>query len=160
MTIVTNLGFPRMGARRELKQALEAYWRDNSQRPALVETARELRQRHWTLQRDAGAHVVPCNDFSLYDHVLDTAYMFDAIPERYRAMADADALARRLRRSSLNSSGQLACLCIKATGLPRRRRSLPSILRKPTRSEPWGVPSAVSKCGSRTMAKSWSRVHA
>jgi 5-methyltetrahydropteroyltriglutamate--homocysteine methyltransferase len=93
MTIVTNLGFPRMGAKRELKQALEAYWRDSSTLPVLLNTARELRQRHWKLQHDAGAHVLPCNDFSLYDHVLDTAYMVDAIPDRYRALADADPLA-------------------------------------------------------------------
>ena len=93
MTIVTNLGFPRMGARRELKQALEAYWRDETRRPQLLETAGELRARHWQLQREAGVHVVPCNDFSLYDHVLDTAFLFDAIPDRYRALADADPLA-------------------------------------------------------------------
>ena len=93
MTTVTNLGFPRMGARRELKQALEAYWRDETLRPQLLQTARELRARHWTLQREAGAHVVPCNDFSLYDHVLDTAFLFDAIPARYRALAEADPLA-------------------------------------------------------------------
>jgi 5-methyltetrahydropteroyltriglutamate--homocysteine methyltransferase len=93
MTTVTNLGFPRMGARRELKQALEAYWRDEALRPQLLDTARQLRERHWQLQREAGAHVVPCNDFSLYDHVLDTAFLLDAIPERYRALADADPLA-------------------------------------------------------------------
>ncbi|GAA0700124.1 5-methyltetrahydropteroyltriglutamate--homocysteine S-methyltransferase [Dyella marensis] len=93
MSTVTNLGFPRMGARRELKQALEAYWRDEALRPQLLDTARQLRERHWQLQREAGAHVVPCNDFSLYDHVLDTAFLLDAIPERYRALADADPLA-------------------------------------------------------------------
>ena len=93
MTTVTNLGFPRMGARRELKQALEAYWRDETQRTPLLDTAGQLRERHWKMQREAGAHVVPCNDFSLYDHVLDTAWLFDAIPERYRALADADPLA-------------------------------------------------------------------
>ncbi|MGO4700561.1 5-methyltetrahydropteroyltriglutamate--homocysteine S-methyltransferase [Dyella sp. 2RAB6] len=93
MTTVTNLGFPRMGARRELKQALEAYWRDAALRPQLLDSARQLRERHWQLQREAGAHVVPCNDFSLYDHVLDTAFLFDAIPARYRALADADPLA-------------------------------------------------------------------
>ncbi|MFT3763785.1 MAG: 5-methyltetrahydropteroyltriglutamate--homocysteine S-methyltransferase [Pseudoxanthomonas sp.] len=93
MTTVTNLGFPRIGARRELKQALEAYWRGETDAAALQATARELRLRHWRLQRDAGADVVPCNDFSLYDHVLDTAFLFDAIPQRYRALADADPLA-------------------------------------------------------------------
>lgn len=92
MTVLTNLGFPRIGAKRELKRMLEAYWRGDATSQQLYGTARELRQRHWQLQREAGADVVPCNDFSLYDHVLDTAFLFDAIPERYRALADADPL--------------------------------------------------------------------
>jgi len=93
MTIVTTLGFPRIGARRELKRALEACWRGESDADALQQVARTLRATHWKLQRDAGATQVPCNDFTLYDHVLDAAFDFDAIPERYRALADADPLA-------------------------------------------------------------------
>lgn len=82
MTQVTTLGFPRIGGKRELKRALEAYWQDDSQGRALLDTACQLRQRHWTLQKQAGADTVPCNDFSLYDQVLDTAFLFDAIPDR------------------------------------------------------------------------------
>ncbi|MDY4282833.1 5-methyltetrahydropteroyltriglutamate--homocysteine S-methyltransferase [Xanthomonas sp. LF06-19] len=93
MTIVTNLGFPRIGARRELKQALERYWRRDIDGAQLQDTARELRLRHWQLQREAGVDVPPSNDFSLYDAMLDTAFLFDAIPQRYRALADADPLA-------------------------------------------------------------------
>lgn len=93
MTIVTNLGFPRIGARRELKHALESHWRGETDAAQLQQTARDLRARHWTLQRDAGVDVPPSNDFSLYDHVLDTAVLFDAIPQRYRALSDADPLA-------------------------------------------------------------------
>ncbi|PZQ12565.1 MAG: 5-methyltetrahydropteroyltriglutamate--homocysteine S-methyltransferase [Rhodanobacter denitrificans] len=93
MTRVTNLGFPRIGAKRELKRALEAYWRGDSSAAHLQEEAARLRHRHWQLQRDAGAELVPCNDFSLYDHVLDTAFLFDAVPQRYRTLADADPLA-------------------------------------------------------------------
>jgi len=84
MSLVTHLGFPRIGLKRELKRALEAHWRGEAPAAALPDTARALRARHWQLARDAGADVVPCNDFSLYDHVLDTAVLFDAIPERYR----------------------------------------------------------------------------
>jgi 5-methyltetrahydropteroyltriglutamate--homocysteine methyltransferase len=93
MTTLTNLGFPRIGVKRELKRALEAFWSGEASAESLQETACTLRQRHWTLQHQAGADVVPCNDFSLYDHVLDTAFLFDAIPDRYRKLVDADPLA-------------------------------------------------------------------
>ncbi|MCR6664379.1 MAG: 5-methyltetrahydropteroyltriglutamate--homocysteine S-methyltransferase [Luteimonas sp.] len=92
MTTVTNLGFPRIGAKRELKRAVEAYWRGESSAGQLLDQAQALRHRHWQLQHAAGADCVPSNDFSLYDHVLDTAFLFDAIPQRYRALADADPL--------------------------------------------------------------------
>ncbi len=92
-THVTTLGFPRIGARRELKRALEAFWRGESSAEDLQVTAAGLRLKHWQLQRAAGADSVPVNDFSLYDHVLDAAFLFDAIPARYRALADADPLA-------------------------------------------------------------------
>jgi 5-methyltetrahydropteroyltriglutamate--homocysteine methyltransferase len=93
MALVTCSGFPRIGLKRELKRALESHWRRESSAGDLREVARQLRQRHWQLARDAGADVVPCNDFSLYDHVLDTAVLFDAIPDRYRALIDRDDLA-------------------------------------------------------------------
>ncbi|TAL86896.1 MAG: 5-methyltetrahydropteroyltriglutamate--homocysteine S-methyltransferase [Rhodanobacter sp.] len=84
MSLVTCLGFPRIGLKRELKRALESHWRDDGTHSTLLDTARDLRNRHWHLLHDAGADVVPCNDFSLYDQVLDTAVLFDAIPARYR----------------------------------------------------------------------------
>jgi 5-methyltetrahydropteroyltriglutamate--homocysteine methyltransferase len=108
MTTVTNLGFPRIGAKRELKRALEAFWQGKSDQQTLLDTACALRHQHWRLQRDAGADVVPCNDFSLYDHVLDTAFLFDAIPDAYRALADQDpvtgyfALARGIQRDGVD----------------------------------------------------------
>jgi len=108
MTHVTYLGFPRIGARRELKQALESFWRGETSAQSLHDTARELRARHWQLAREAGADVVPCNDFSLYDHVLDTAVLFDAIPGTHRELFAADplagyfALARGLQDGSHN----------------------------------------------------------
>ncbi len=93
MATTTNLGFPRIGRKRELKRALESYWRGETTADDLQATAAQLRQRHWLLQRDAGIDRIPVNDFSLYDHVLDTAFLFDAIPDRYRALVDADPLA-------------------------------------------------------------------
>jgi 5-methyltetrahydropteroyltriglutamate--homocysteine methyltransferase len=92
MSQVTYSGFPRIGLKRELKRALESHWRGEITADALQDTARELRQRHWQLAVDAGADVVPCNDFSLYDHVLDTAVLFDAIPERYRPVFESGRL--------------------------------------------------------------------
>jgi 5-methyltetrahydropteroyltriglutamate--homocysteine methyltransferase len=93
MTRVINLGFPRIGARRELKRALESHWRGETSAEQLQHTARSLRQRHWQVQREAGVDLPPSNDFSLYDQVLDTALLFDAVPARYRPLFDADPLA-------------------------------------------------------------------
>ncbi len=92
MSLVTISGFPRIGLKRELKHALESHWRGGTDATTLLDTARGLRRRHWKLAADAGADVVPSNDFSLYDHVLDTAVLFDAIPERYRAVFAEDEM--------------------------------------------------------------------
>src|SRR5690606_26395185 len=81
--IVTNLGFPRIGPRRELKFALESYWSGKSNAGALQETAAALRKANWTRQQAAGIGHIPSNDFSLYDHVLDTSVMVGAIPAMY-----------------------------------------------------------------------------
>ena len=76
------LGLPRVGPDRELKFALESYWAGRTGEPELLETARALRAGAWSRARDAGIDVIPCGDFSLYDHVLDTAWAVGAIPER------------------------------------------------------------------------------
>lgn len=81
--IAANLGFPRIGARRELKFALEKYWAKQCSAQELQETARLLRETHWQLQADAGIDQIPSNDFSLYDHVLDAAALVGAVPARY-----------------------------------------------------------------------------
>jgi 5-methyltetrahydropteroyltriglutamate--homocysteine methyltransferase len=81
MVLTSNLGFPRVGADRELKRALERHWRGELDADGLQAVARDLRARHWRLQRGAGIDHIPSNDFSLYDHVLDTAWMVGAIPE-------------------------------------------------------------------------------
>ncbi len=83
MAIAANLGFPRIGARRELKRAVEDYWAGRIDEAALHEKARGLRRNAWLLQRDAGIEHIPSNDFSLYDHVLDTAAMLGTVPPRF-----------------------------------------------------------------------------
>jgi 5-methyltetrahydropteroyltriglutamate--homocysteine methyltransferase len=80
---VATLGMPRIGRRRELKFALEACWAGKSSAAELLETAKALRAASWTGQRDRGVTKIPSNDFSLYDHVLDTAVMVGAVPPRY-----------------------------------------------------------------------------
>ncbi len=78
-----NLGFPRLGENRELKFALERYWRGEIDQPALDGIAAEIRQRHWRLQVGSGLDFIPVGDFSYYDQVLDTSVMLGAVPERF-----------------------------------------------------------------------------
>lgn len=83
MAISSNLGFPRMGVHRELKKALEAYWAGKLDEGGLLSVGQVLRLNHWVLQQRIGIQHIPSNDFSLYDHVLDTAAMVGSIPSRY-----------------------------------------------------------------------------
>ena len=84
MAISSNLGFPRMGVHRELKKALENYWAGKSSVSDLTSIGRVLRMNHWTLQKQAEIEHIPSNDFSFYDHVLDTIAMVGAVPARYQ----------------------------------------------------------------------------
>lgn len=81
--LATNLGFPRVGVHRELKKALESYWKSQSSREALLATGAQLRERHWKLQQSAGLDHIPCNDFSFYDQILDLSCMLGCVPARY-----------------------------------------------------------------------------
>lgn len=83
MAISSNLGFPRMGIHRELKKALEAHWAGKLDATGLSSVGEVLRTNHWVLQKRIGIHHIPSNDFSFYDHVLDTATMVGAVPDRY-----------------------------------------------------------------------------
>jgi 5-methyltetrahydropteroyltriglutamate--homocysteine methyltransferase len=84
MTVtVATLGFPRIGPRRELKTALENHWAGKTDAPTLLALAADLRAKAWARQRDLGADIIPSNDFSLYDHVLDMTAMVGAVPPIY-----------------------------------------------------------------------------
>ena len=83
LAIATNLGFPRIGPHRELKWAVESYWAGKSDEAALLETAAGIRRDNWLMQQELGLDHIPSNDFSLYDHVLDTTAMVGAVPARY-----------------------------------------------------------------------------
>ena len=80
---VATLGTPRIGPRRELKQALERHWAGQSDEAALLQDAAALRAANWARQHALGVTVIPSNDFSLYDQVLDTSVMVGAIPAAY-----------------------------------------------------------------------------
>jgi len=83
MTLSSILGFPPLGAARELKRATEGYWSGKVTREQLVATGAELRRRHWQLQQGLGVDGIASNDFSFYDRMLDTCALVAAVPERY-----------------------------------------------------------------------------
>jgi len=83
MPIAHNLGFPHLGAARELKRATEGYWSGKLSLPQLLKTGAELRASHWRLQQDAGIDLIPSNDFSYYDRMLDICALVGAVPKRY-----------------------------------------------------------------------------
>ncbi|MGW9425484.1 5-methyltetrahydropteroyltriglutamate--homocysteine S-methyltransferase [Streptomyces koyangensis] len=88
----TVYGYPRQGQHRELKKAVEGYWKGRVGADALKETAAELRRANWAQLAEAGVDEVPTGDFSYYDHVLDTNVMVGAVPPRHRAAVDTDPL--------------------------------------------------------------------
>src|SRR3989338_98656 len=88
MTIAHNLGFPRIGIKRELKTALENYWQGKLDQSELLKTGKCLRAEHWALQARAGHDFVSVGDFSWYDHVLDTSVLLGVVPPRFEHMAE------------------------------------------------------------------------
>ncbi|HEY9239815.1 MAG TPA: 5-methyltetrahydropteroyltriglutamate--homocysteine S-methyltransferase, partial [Burkholderiaceae bacterium] len=94
MTRIHTLGFPRMGAQRELKFALERHWRGEIDRAALEAAGAELRARHWQAQRDAGLDVVTVGDFAFYDHVANHIQLLGCEPPRFGFRGDEPALSR------------------------------------------------------------------
>ena len=83
MALAHTLGFPRIGADRELKKALEAHWKGDLTEDGLRAVGRQLRAAHWQLQKDAGIDLLPVGDFAWYDQVLTHSLTFGVIPERF-----------------------------------------------------------------------------
>ena len=111
MVTTHNLGFPRIGKKRELKIALESYWRDESSQAALLETAAGLRKIHW--QQQSELDYLPVGDFSLYDQVLDTSFLLGHIPPRVRDLP-GDALDNYFRVARGRSANEQASCCVSA----------------------------------------------
>ena len=99
MTVTaTVLGYPRQGPDRHLKKLIEGYWAGRLDAAELLAGARQVRRQRWQEMHDRGLEELPGSDFSLYDHVLDTAFLFGAVPERHRAVATGDGAEAALAR--------------------------------------------------------------
>lgn len=109
MVLSSVLGFPRIGAQRELKKATEAYWAGKVSVEDLFKVGKEIRAHNWKLQKDAGVDIIASNDFSYYDQVLDLSLLFNVIPERYSkynlpAIDTLFAMGRGLQRPATDST--------------------------------------------------------
>ncbi|KAA8911164.1 hypothetical protein TRICI_003886 [Trichomonascus ciferrii] len=109
MVLSSVLGFPRIGPNRELKKITEAYWGGKASVDELLQVGKELRAANWKRQKDAGVDIIPSNDFSYYDQVLDLSLLFNVIPDRYRKydlplIDTLFAMGRGLQRPATGSS--------------------------------------------------------
>ena len=112
MTTLHNLGFPRIGAQRELKLAQEAYWRGDIDVEQLEQTGRELRARHWRLQAERGVDLIPVGDFSWYDSMLDLTTTLGVVPARFGwsgGKVDLDTYFRMARGRAPSGTPAAAC---------------------------------------------------
>ncbi|WP_323707965.1 5-methyltetrahydropteroyltriglutamate--homocysteine S-methyltransferase [Mammaliicoccus sciuri] len=101
MTIKTsNLGFPRLGKKREWKKAIESYWAKKIDKAELDQTLQNLHKEILTIQKDHHVDHIPTGDFSLYDHVLDTSLLFNIIPERFQGRPVDDDLLFDIARGN------------------------------------------------------------
>lgn len=113
MTIIHNLGFPRIGAQRELKKALEQYWRGQINAQELEAVGFGLRKKHWQQQADAGVSLLPVGDFSWYDQILEWSTLIGAVPARFAQDAQQetglDTLFRMARGRAPTGEPTAAC---------------------------------------------------
>ncbi|PMR74297.1 5-methyltetrahydropteroyltriglutamate--homocysteine S-methyltransferase [Billgrantia endophytica] len=116
MTLAHISGYPRIGANRELKRAVEAYWQGDLDRQALEAEGRELRARHWQAQREAGLDLVTVGDFAFYDQVLNVSTLLGAVPPRFaaeeevaRGDVDLDTTFRMARGRAPSGESAAAC---------------------------------------------------
>ena len=116
MALIHNLGFPRIGAKRELKFAQEAFWKGQASETELLATAKELRTLNWQAQQSLD--LVPVGDFSLYDQILDMSFMLGNLPARVAGLGgnELDNYFRVARGRSANDS---ACHCVHAAEMTK-----------------------------------------
>lgn len=113
MTVIHNLGFPRIGVQRELKRAQESYWAGKITLQQLEQAGQDLRARHWRLQAEAGLTFVPVGDFAWYDHVLEWSTLLGVVPARFGQAhdqpVDLDTLFRMGRGRAPSGTPTAAC---------------------------------------------------
>ncbi len=112
MSIAHILGFPRLGADREFKKALEAYWKGTLTQDALLEVGKDLRKRAWQAQKAAGLDFVTVGDFAWYDHVLETSALLGVVPPRFEWTGpdvDLDTFFRMARGVAPTGKATYAC---------------------------------------------------
>ena len=80
----TIVGYPRIGVNRELKFAVESYFKGNIDSNELFSTGKKLRDEYWSKQKESGLDIIPSNDFSYYDNMLDMAFLLNIIPQKYK----------------------------------------------------------------------------
>ena len=83
MLKTATLGFPRIGLNRELKKAVESYWKQTSNLNDLQSSASQIKTKNWQLQKDSQINYIPSNDFSFYDQIVDNIALFGAVPARF-----------------------------------------------------------------------------
>ena len=88
MITTATIGYPRIGPKRELKKALESFWKGDIKENELQSTAKDLRKKNWEIQKENGIDLMTSNDFSFYDQVLDTICLLGAVPDRYNWQGD------------------------------------------------------------------------
>lgn len=108
MALATNLGFPRIGANRELKKAVESFWKGETSLEQLQAAAKQIRAENWKFQQVEGIEHIPSNDFSFYDHVLDTIALVGAVPSRYKFSGDNVDVDTYFAMARGGRSGKLA----------------------------------------------------
>ena len=108
------IGFPRIGTLRQLKFAEEKYFRKEITADELEAIAKELRKTHWNMQKEAGIDYITSNDFSYYDIVLDTAVLFNIIPQRYSSLTLSESdTYYAMARGYQGESGDVKALAMK-----------------------------------------------
>ncbi|KAI8074479.1 5-methyltetrahydropteroyltriglutamate-homocysteine S-methyltransferase [Gongronella butleri] len=110
MVKATNLGFPYVGAQRELKKLVESFWSGKINEADLKTGYSKIQEAHWKVQQDKGLEHIPSGEFTLYDRVLDTAQQFGVIPQRYQHLSPLDqffAMGRGLQRPATETSAKV-----------------------------------------------------